>query len=246
MKNKGVILMRNTDWDEFNEYATWFLYNKNEVAIDKTKAFGEVFKITQNFSTDFPKFSSLLRQARITPVLVDGKQYYVFGFTSLIGDSCGWLCLPPTVTERSDLHLDHRVLLTCFGGIVETWNGPVSWLSNLNFALCEEESSSGFNGMEEYIEEMCSDEGLVPFLNPNDYISFAVEANGNCTVYHKQSSSIMMVAPDHCFDNITRIEGYPDYTLYKMNDCENFKEWVELVANQWLNNTNCRDGHDIV
>lgn len=42
------------------------------------------------------------------------------------------------------------------------------------------------------------------------------------TLYHKNNSSIIMLAHDHCFEHITRLDGgYPEYTIYRINDCPN-------------------------
>jgi len=44
-----------------------------------------------------------------------------------------------------------------------------------------------------------------------------------------------MYAHDHCFDFIVPLENYPEGTIYKMNNCRSFSEWVEGMAVQWLN-----------
>lgn len=43
-----------------------------------------------------------------------------------------------------------------------------------------------------------------------------------------------MYAHDHCFEHITQVEGCPEYTFYTINDCPDFRGWVETVARQWL------------
>ncbi|CAG7652137.1 hypothetical protein PAESOLCIP111_06465 [Paenibacillus solanacearum] len=48
-------------------------------------------------------------------------------------------------------------------------------------------------------------------IKPIDYIAFAFEANGNLTLYRKTDSSVIMIAHDHGFEHITRLEGYPEY-----------------------------------
>lgn len=129
------------------------------------------------------------------------------------------------------------MLLSCFGGITERWHEPEeeNWLCNLKSALCEDESKAGFNEWEDNFFEFCSWDNLTPDIEPKDYIAFAFEANGNCTVYHKVTGQVLMYAHDHCFEHITSLEGCPEYTLYRINDCPDIRWWVETVARQWLN-----------
>ncbi|OME80217.1 hypothetical protein BK120_20550 [Paenibacillus sp. FSL A5-0031] len=49
-----------------------------------------------------------------------------------------------------------------------------------------------------YIADVSNDEEFESYINPNDYIAFAFEANGNMTLFHKNNSSIIMLAHNHC------------------------------------------------
>jgi hypothetical protein len=71
-------------------------------------------------------------------------------------------------------------------------------------------------------------------LELQDWYDIAHDANGNATICHRATSEILMFAPAHCFDHITPLEGYPDYTLYRIKLGSDFRLWVECVARQWL------------
>lgn len=93
---------------------------------------------------------------------------------------------------------------------------------NHNSALTSSESKPGFQGWDSYVNDICQEEGMELSLNPNDYIAFAFEANGNLTLYHKDSISVIMLAPDHSFEHIAPLDGFADYTFYSIDNCPNF------------------------
>ncbi|MGH2317964.1 hypothetical protein ACRC6Q_09350 [Planococcus sp. SE5232] len=72
-------------------------------------------------------------------------------------------------------------------------------------------------------------------IEPEDFNSFAFEANGKVTMYHKQTGKVLMYASDLFSDFITPYKNYPEYTLYQITNCRTFKEWVETVSIQWIN-----------
>ncbi|WP_199624770.1 hypothetical protein [Paenibacillus alkalitolerans] len=229
--------MDNNDLNEFIENVPWF-FNED----DKINVAGETnFTSHNDFKSKYPKLTRLLSQARVTIINVNElNEYMLFGWTNKHGESFGWLCLPPHKLDylrNSELHEDHILLLRSFGGIVERWNEPEeSWLCNLKSALTLKDSVEGFDWLEELFTERCKDEGLEPGINSYDYIAFAFEANGNMTLYNKYTSEVLMFAHDHCFEHILPLQNCPDYTLYRLQNCRTFSDWVETVANQWLDN----------
>ncbi|WML51671.1 hypothetical protein RCG17_19855 [Neobacillus sp. PS3-12] len=40
-------------------------------------------------------------------------------------------------------------------------------------------------------KKFCEDDGIEVKINPDDFISFAFEANGNLTMYHKESGKFL-------------------------------------------------------
>lgn len=225
----------NNDWNDFNNDITWFIKTTDIVTITETLQGKDFFSFSDSFRSFYPVLSELLMKARVTNVQINNESYQLLGWSDYEGNSFGWLSKPPAVGINKPLSNEHKLLLTFFGGITERWNETgVSWLLNLNSALTLEDAEEGFQGWEDYIADVINDEGFVSYINPQDYIAFAFEANGNITLYHKNNSSIIMLAHDHCFEHISPLDGYPEYTIYRINDCSNLIAWVEEVAKQEL------------
>ena len=227
--------MYKNDWSDFLIDTPWLIKPEDTVSISDTIMLIDRFIPPVLFKETFPSLTELLMNARITKVLVNEQSFELIGWTDKDGYSFGWLCKPPVLEVKTLICKEHRLLLNYFGGITERWNEQEeSWLLNLNSALTLEETKIGFQGWKSYVEDMCNYENLKLDIDPTDYIAFAFEANGNLTLYNRNDSSIIMFAPDHCFDHVTPLDGYPDYTLYRINNCPNFITWVETIAKQEL------------
>ncbi|QGQ96436.1 hypothetical protein EHS13_16870 [Paenibacillus psychroresistens] len=223
----------NNDWNDFNNDISWFINPIDKITLSETYHGIEFFKFSESFISIYPVLSELLLKARVTNIQVNNKSYQLLGWSDFEGNSFGWLAKPPTFEINKPLCNEHKILLSNFGGITERWNETeISWLLNLNSALTLEDAEEGFQGWQDYIADMCNGEGFESYITPNDYIAFAFEANGNITLYHKDNSSIIMLAHDHCFEHIIPLEGYPEYTIYRINECPNFVSWVEQIAIQ--------------
>ena len=228
--------MLNRDWLDFKNYVTWFIRSGDNVNISEAIPGNQAYDLSPEFTSTFPCLSKLLLKSRVSNIEVNHDKYQLLGWTDQNGETFGWLTRYPSVDIDKPLSKEHKLLLSYFGGVTERWNGCIdSWLLNLNSALTVEESSEGFQGWEDYIKEACSLDGIIPNINGNDYIAFAFEANGNLTLYNKYDSSIIMLAHDHGFDHITPFKGYPEYTLYTINQCSNLLSWIETIAHQELN-----------
>ena len=228
-------MTHSSDWNDFTADITWLISEGDKVEVSPSQmAYDGLFHPTDAFVGTFPILSQLLNLARVTEVQINGRLYYLYGWTDVFGYSLGWQCLPPDPTgDYGDFLPDHALLLTCFGGILERWHEPLTWLLNLNSALTADGTRAGFDGWDFYLE-LCEDEDLQPVVDPADYLSFAPEANGNCTMYHHITGQVLMFAHDHCFDHIEALAGCPEYTLYTIKRCPSFRTWVETVAEQWL------------
>jgi hypothetical protein len=222
------------DLEAFLSDITWFFREKEEIKIIGERA----FQCSNEFNHKFPMLTKLLKKARITTIDYMEKRYELFGWTNYDSNTLGWLCFEPLAKENIEkrLHPDHLLLLQNFGGITERWNEPDSWLCNLNFAFPYENTEFGFDGWEVPFKEYCEEEGVEVKISPEEYITFTQEANGNITMYHLNSGEVIMYAHDHCFDHIYPLDDYPDYSLYRIKNCNNFADWVESVAKQWLSN----------
>lgn len=227
--------MISTDWEDFINDHTWFVRKNDDVKILNEMRGQDYFILPDSFIDYYPCLSELLIISRVTNLEVNKVSYQLLGWTDHKGDSFGWVTKLPSIHINKPFCEEHKLLLRFFGGIAERWNeDDDSWLLNLSSALTEEESQQGFLWNESYIEDVCKEKGLIPFLDPHDYIAFAFEANGDLTLYNKNDLSVIMIAHDHCFDHIIPVEGYPEYTIYRIRDCPNFLVWVETIAKQGL------------
>lgn len=221
------------DWDVFTASVTWFLKPGSRVHVGERRTCCE---LSSAAAVLFPRLSELLSCAQITPVVVDESRYELFAWNGRDGYRTGWLCMPACEQPPDNLHESHKILITSFGGIVERFNEPgETWLLNLNDALTAREAAHDGSFIEEYAS--CTRiVGLnfdVPII-PQDYYSIAREANGNTTLCHRKTGEVIMFAPDHCFRHLTVLGGCPEYTLYTVNDASTFRDWVEVIARQWL------------
>ncbi len=64
--------------------------------------------------------------------------------------------------------------------------------------------------------------------------SVAREANGNTTLVHRATGEVLLFAPDHAFDFVIPLEGCPNCTLCRLRGARDFREWVEVIARQWM------------
>ncbi|WP_052339907.1 hypothetical protein [Gorillibacterium massiliense] len=228
--------MSNNDWNDFVSEVSWLIKPNDNVIVSESVLNYQIFSPSDEFKSLFPSFTKLLMKARITRVEVNHEKFELLGWTDEDNESFGWLCKYPVNLVPSHLCKEHQILLGYFGGITERWNEQEeSWLLNLNSALTSSDSEQGFQGWGTYVNEVCREEGIELLLNPNDYIAFAFEANGNLTLYHKDTLSVIMFAPDHSFEHITPLDGFPEYTLYSIDNCPNLITWIETIAKQELN-----------
>lgn len=229
-------MMAENDWNDFVTDVTWLIKPNDNVVVSETLNHHQVFSPSDDFKALFPNLTKLLMKARNTKIEINNERFELLGWTDENNESFGWLCKEPDIESPEYLSKEHRILLGYFGGITERWNEQEeSWLLNLNSALTSSESEQGFQGWETYLHEVCQDVGIQFSLNPNNYIAFAFEANGNMTLYHKDSLNVIMLASDHCFEHITPLDGLPEYTLYSIDNCPNLITWVETVAKQEIN-----------
>ncbi|WP_214482225.1 hypothetical protein [Bacillus sp. SM2101] len=224
----------NKDVEEFLSDITWCFKEREKIEIIGEKS----FQCSAEFEGTFPQLTKLLSKARITVIQYGNVNYELFGWKhNVSSQSLGWLCLEPLKGQNinKSLHPNHSVLLQNFGGITERWNEPLdTWLVNLNNALTYENIKVGFGSMEDIFQELCEEEGVEIKVNTSDFISFAFEANGNITMYHKISGKVLMYAHDHNFEHLISFSNYPEYTLYEIESCETLNDWIENIASQWL------------
>ncbi|GAA1891296.1 hypothetical protein [Lapillicoccus jejuensis] len=189
------------------------------------------------FDRPLPDWARTLRRlldaATLTPVTVDGAAYEILAWDREDGRRTGWLCPPPPRGARPPAFPEHAALWSTFGGIVERFNEPDTWLLNENDSLTAPVARHDASFVHDYTWAW-QEEGLKIPITPSEWYSISDEANGNATLCHRESGEVLLWAPDHAYDHIRPLEGCPEYTLYRIDRVPDFRYWVETVAGQWV------------
>jgi hypothetical protein len=218
------------DWIEFTKSVPWFLKSDAVVEVSTPQ---KSTVLSPTVAALFPSLAKLIAAASSIDVSVNSECYELLGWDSIDGGRMGWLCRPASEKPPENLYCQHRELLSSFGGIVERFNEPETWLSNLNDALTEKEASHD-GGFIRDIPWVFDDGASKLPIDPIEYYSIAGEANGNATFCHRVNGRIIMLAQDHYFRHLTVLEGCPEHSLYTINGIKTFRDWVNAVARQWL------------
>ncbi|XDD52992.1 hypothetical protein AB3N62_10910 [Leptospira sp. WS4.C2] len=192
-------------------------------------------EISDIFKTTFPNLTNLITSARILNLTNRNENYRLYSWTNYNDKSFGWLTKIEFLNCRNHLFIEeHDLILKTIGGIIETYNDPEPSLSNnQNFLFLESECKVGIKNWEEYYKESIIDQNITE-IEYNNLIAFTEEANGNLTLYDIKKKNILLFAPDHCFENVTKIFNQPDYTFYKFNSINSFIDYVETLALEWI------------
>lgn len=68
----------------------------------------------------------------------------------------------------------------------------------------------------------------------DNMVSFVSEANGAETLYDLDTKQVYLFSHDHSFDYVTFVPNQPRYTFHYINGVENFTDYVEALARQWV------------
>lgn len=225
----------NIDFETFKADISWFIKPADKVELlDSTLN----YNLTADFRSTFPILSNLIQKSRILNLTINNQQYRLFSWTNKDNKSIGWLNkIESGKTNDIELIDEHELLLKEIGGIQETYNQPVPSLSNhQNFLFIKSECSKGIGGWDEYYEMMCEEENK-PQIDYKDFICFVLEANGDVTLYDKNTKEVMLFAHDHSFDNVEFLENQPEYTFHRINGIKTFVDYVESLASEWTKET---------
>ncbi|MCB0835170.1 MAG: hypothetical protein KDE26_26825 [Bacteroidetes bacterium] len=222
----------NPDFEEFKRDVSWFIDRKKQVEIITENS---PFQLSLEFANTFPKLTRLLKIARVVEINMNNDSFKLASWTNKNQQPFGWLIKKE---QQGELPLipNHRLLLEEMGGIIERYNEPEnSWSNNHEFMFLESGCALGINDWDEYYEGCCKFEDLEP-IDYKGFISFAQEANGNITLYNPINKAVMLFATDHSFDNVEFVKDQPEYTFHTINEVAEFKDYVELLAHEWLEN----------
>ena len=221
----------NKDFEALTNYYQWLIKESDEVNI------GEIqtdILLSEEFQKTFPKLTGLIKKARILNLTISSETYKLFSWTKRNGIICGWINKFEK-EQKNDLQLiaEHRLLLSEIGGIWESYNQPEPSLSNnQEFLFIESECLSGIGGWDEYYEIVCKQDNINE-IDCSEFVCFVREANGDVTLYNPKNKEVFLFAHDHCFDNVTFLDGQPEYTFHKINKVNTFADYVEELANEW-------------
>ncbi|MFN8347286.1 MAG: hypothetical protein U0X91_19945 [Spirosomataceae bacterium] len=225
----------NIDFETFKNDITWFIKPTDKVELlDTTLNFG----LTDKFQATFPVLTTLIQKSRTLNLTINNQQYRLFSWTKKDNKSFGWLTKIES-DETSDIELidEHEQLLNEIGGIQESYNQPEpSLTNNQNFLFIKSECTKGIGGWDDYYDIMCEEENK-PQIDYKDFICFVQEANGDVTLYDKNTKEVFLFAHDHSFDNVEFLENQPEYTFHKINGIKTFVDYVESLATEWTNET---------
>lgn len=117
--------------------------------------------------------------------------------------STGWLCHPPEVADSESFPKAHQSFWNLCGGIVERFGEPDTW-------WCDQDEVLTVQATQVRISDVLADylwlwegDGLTIPINPDEYYTVAVEANGNLTLAHRENGRLLLFAPDHALEDVT-------------------------------------------
>ena len=216
-------------WQRFTEERGWYVRGR-PVRVGPTGLPGTWRPSTPEFERLFPELAGLLREAHVTPVHVADTELVLFSWPATDAFPA-WLCHPPRREVELVLFPEHIELLHSFGGIVERSSERLdSWMLNHDEVLTVGEAEGDASVLLDY-DALFPDE-RVP-IDVTDYYCVARESNGNRTLCQRNTGRVLLFAPDHCFEHVRPIPGFPEYTLYDLDGAPDFRRFVETLASQW-------------
>ena len=225
----GTLIMVQ-EWDAFTRAVSWFRHNRPTARTTGWRPAGSWRPASSRFETVFPRLHALLRAATLTDIQAGSDRFLLFSWHRQ-GMYYGWLS-PVDDGIPAGIHSDHALLLGSFRGCIEQFNSPATWILSHNDVLTAQLAVQDATFIESY-EWAFAEFGGIPIDLPS-YYCMAEEGNGNTTLCHRESGGVLLFAPDHSFDHVSILTGCPDLSLYTVHGAPNFAEWVNAVADQWI------------
>lgn len=228
----------NKDFVIFKKECSWFVEHTDKTEIKEVE-----ISYSEDFSKTFPALFELLIKARTADiVLIRTKKkketihnYRLYSWNTKNGHTAGWLCRIE-VDRPVEILSEHQLLIDNIGGIEESYaEAPETekLTDNQNFLFIKSECEPVDEDWLDYYLDICEEEDLQP-LGTENFLAFAVEANGNRTFYDLKTKQVLLFAPDHDFGYVTEAANQPEYTFYTINEVVDFVGYVEKLAKQWL------------
>jgi hypothetical protein len=215
------------DWEQFVQHTPWFT-DPGEVTV-----VGDEIPWSRDRLESLPRLSTLLEAASLTTLSISGTPYELIAWGPA-DQRRGWLCNPPPAPDPVHVHETHRLFWSMCGGIVERFGEPSSWWLNQNDILAAAAAHTRVSKVLGDYRWIWDDAGLGVPVEPDDYYTVAVEANGNLTLAHRHSGELLLFAPDHAFPRVTPLPGCPPYSLLTIDGVPDLSSWIEECAAAWL------------
>ncbi|WP_250006787.1 hypothetical protein [Actinoplanes sp. M2I2] len=215
------------DWQLFQNEVSWFLQPGDNAEV------GEPRPWTRGPIDGLPVLSALLDEATLTPVSVAEDAYELLAWGPA-DNRRGWLCRQPQggVVDVAVAPVHRRFWEVC-GGMVERFGEPTTWWTNQDEVLTAEATRvPAADALADYAW-MWDQDGLEMAIDPADYYTAAVEANGNLTLARHDDGRLVVFAPDHSFSGVTPLADSPAYALLTIDDVPDLTSWIEVCAAAW-------------
>lgn len=193
----------------------------------------------KEFQTMFPTLNKLLLKASWIDFTINGNQLYrQYIWTDKQGNTSGWLChMEHCVPRGRNIIQEHAVLSKNVGTIVQYWMGGHraidTFLKANEHTFTLKDAVIGMGGWEENYLAACKSEGIEP-LDVNEFVTFALEANGNTTFYNSNTKEVFFFAHDgYSPIDLSIVKGQPEYTIHKFDLVNTFTDYAEQLAHQW-------------
>jgi hypothetical protein len=190
--------------------------------------------LSAEFISTFPTLAALLKTATVLDFTINNNQRFrQYSWALASQQSCGWLCQLEHVTPQDKAFIaEHILLVKNIGGIVNSWgNFSETLLTAKNFLFGLQVSFNGIDTEDNYLAA-CEADDLTP-IDLTQVITFAMDANGDCTFYDKNTKKIFLHAQSGYSDfDITLLDNQPEYSIYRYVQIHTFVDYVETLASQ--------------
>jgi hypothetical protein len=226
----------NRYFNTFQNEISWFNYKKEPIKIFEI----ENFNLTNKFQQTYPNMTKLINESVKTGVEFKGKSMVLFTWEKG-GEISGWMCQ----FDNSTIQLieEHQILINNIGGIIHSFNGPESielngvdynytLTLNQDFMFVGSMNTNKLDWENDYFNR-CKEFGTRP-LDLSNSVFFTREADGARYFYDKFTREVKLFSHDHAFKFVDFLPGHPEYTMHTIKGVNNFIEFVEMVAKQWI------------
>jgi len=226
----------NKYFQAFKNEISWFNYKNEPIEVFEIKK----FNLTKRFEKIFPITAKLINKSIKIGIEFNGISMILFAW-EIEEEISGWVCQ----FDRPKIELieEHRILIDNIGGIIESFNGPESMEINgvnYNYTLTQNQDFMFVGSMnsdkldwEDYYLEWCAKSNCSP-MDLSNSVFFTREANGAKYFYDRITKEVKLFSQDNAFRFIEPMENQPERMMYTIKGVNNFEEFVEMTAKQWM------------